>query len=262
MKILLLGCQGQIGQELQHTLPSLGQVIAWSRRDIDLMDINSIIPVIAKQRPDVIVNAAAYTAVDKAESEPELAYRINAIAPGKIAQAATVCDAQLVHISTDYVFDGHHNQPYQIDAITNPIGIYGQSKRKGELAVQAATQSYAIVRTAWVYGAKGKDNFVKTMLRLGAEQTVVRVVYDQAGTPTWSYDIAQSITALIPQLNESTFGIYHCTNSGTASWYDFAVAIFEEARVLGCSLRLNYVQPITSAQYPTSTKRPAYSVLA
>lgn len=262
MNILLLGCQGQVGQELQLTLPSIGSVTAWSRNDIDLSVLDSIVPAVSRQQPDVIINAAAYTSVDKAESESDLAHQINAIAPEKLAQAAQTCGAKLVHISTDYVFDGQQNVPYQPDTATNPLGAYGQSKRAGERTIQATMQQYVIFRTAWVYGAKGKGNFVKTMLRLGAERNELGVVYDQVGSPTWSRDIAQAITALLPCLNETNFGIYHYTNSGAVSWYDFAVAIFEEARALGYPLQLNHVQPITSDQYPTPTKRPAYSVLA
>ncbi|MFE4105236.1 dTDP-4-dehydrorhamnose reductase [Almyronema epifaneia] len=262
MKILLLGSQGQLGQELQLTLPSIGEVTAWNRADIDLTDLDKIVPAVVAQQPDVIINAAAYTAVDAAESEPALAHQINAAAPECLAQAAATCKATLVHISTDYVFDGQQNQPYQTDAATNPLGVYGQSKRTGELAIQAATPRHAILRTAWVYGAKGKNNFVKTMLRLGAERRELRVVYDQIGSPTWAYDLAQAITQLTPQLNEQTFGTYHYTNSGAISWYDFAVAIFEEASVLGYRLQIDHVQPITSDQYPTPAKRPAYSVLA
>ncbi|ESA33014.1 dtdp-4-dehydrorhamnose reductase [Leptolyngbya sp. Heron Island J] len=261
MKILLLGCQGQVGQELQLTLPSLGAVVAWDRTHLDLTNLESIVPAVVNQQPDVIVNAAAYTAVDKAESEPDLAHQINTAAPEKLAQAATVCGASLVHISTDYVFDGQQNRPYQPEAETNPLGVYGHSKRDGELAIQANTEQAVIFRTAWVYGAKGKSNFVKTMLRLGAERDELGVVYDQVGTPTWAYDIAQAITMLIPHL-QNNFGVYHYTNNGAASWYDFAVAIFEEARKLGHPLQLSHVQPIPSEQYPTPTPRPAYSVLA
>lgn len=261
MKILLVGSRGQVGQELSLTLPTIGQLTAWSRADIDLTQLDKIFPAVVAEQPSVIVNAAAYTAVDKAESEPELAYQINAAAPQKLAEAATACGSAIVHISTDYVFDGRRNRPYPTDAITNPLGIYGQSKRAGELAIRAIAH-HAILRTAWVYGAKGKGNFVKTMLRLGAEREELRVVYDQVGSPTWAYDIAQAITALVPQLNERTFGTYHFTNSGAVSWYDFAVAIFEEARARGYPLRLTHVHPITSDQYPTPAERPAYSVLA
>lgn len=261
MKILLLGSQGQVGQELLTTLPSVGAVTAWSRQDLDLSQSAQIGPAILAQQPDVIVNAAAYTAVDKAEQDPELAHQINGKAPGQLAQAAQACGATLVHISTDYVFDGQQNQPYQPHTPTQPLGVYGQSKLAGELAIQAVSDRHIILRTAWVYGAKGHGNFVKTMLRVGAERDTVKVVYDQVGCPTWSHDIAQAIAQLIPHLGPTTFGTYHFTNSGAISWYDFAMAIFEEAAALGWPLQIETVLPITTDQYPLPAKRPAYSVL-
>ncbi|RZM82025.1 dTDP-4-dehydrorhamnose reductase [Leptolyngbya iicbica] len=261
MKILLLGSRGQVGQELLLTLPTLGTVTAWSRDELDLAQLDTIETKVIAQQPDVIVNAAAYTAVDKAEQEPELAHTINGEAPGKLAQAAAACGATLIHISTDYVFDGQQNQPYRPDSPTQPLGVYGQSKLAGELAVKAACDRHVILRTAWVYGAKGQGNFVKTMLRLGAERDTLKVVYDQVGTPTWSYDIAQAIAQLIPHLTPETFGTYHFTNSGAVSWYDFAIAIFEEAAALGYPLALKTVLPITTDQYPLPAQRPAYSVM-
>lgn len=262
MKILLIGSQGQVGQELLTTLPALGALTAWSRADLDLTAGAAIAPQVVAQQPDVIVNAAAYTAVDRAETERDLAFAINGAAPGYLAQAAQECGAMLIHLSTDYVFDGQKNRPYQPTDEPRPLGVYGQSKLAGEVAVRAGCDRHAILRTAWVYGARGHGNFVKTMLRLGAERDTLNVVYDQVGTPTWSADIAQAITALIPKLEATTFGTYHCTNSGVISWYDFAVAIFEEAAHLGHALKLTTVNPITSDQYPTPTERPAYSVLA
>jgi len=261
MKLLLLGSQGQVGQELLATLPALGTVTAWNRQDLDLSQMDQIASKVVAQQPDVIVNAAAYTAVDKAEQEPDLAHKINGEAPGQLAQAAAACGAMLIHISTDYVFDGRQNQPYQPDTPTQPLGVYGQSKLAGELAVRAACDRHVILRTAWVYGAKGQGNFVKTMLRLGAERDTLKVVYDQVGCPTWSYDIAQAIAHLIPDLGPDTFGTYHFTNSGAVSWYDFAIAIFEEAAALGSPLTLKTVLPITTDQYPLPAQRPAYSVL-
>lgn len=261
MKILLLGSQGQVGQELLATLPSVGAVTAWSRHDLDLSQPEQIGPAILAQQPDVIVNAAAYTAVDRAEQEPELAHRINGEAPGQLAQAAQACGATLVHLSTDYVFNGQQNQPYQPTTPTQPLGVYGQSKLAGELAVRAASDRHIILRTAWVYGAKGHGNFVKTMLRVGAERDTLKVVYDQIGCPTWSQDIAQAIVHLVPHLGPSTFGVYHFTSSGAISWYDFAMAIFEEAAALGWSLQIKTVLPITTDQYPLPAQRPAYSVL-
>ncbi|MEM6714202.1 MAG: dTDP-4-dehydrorhamnose reductase [Cyanobacteria bacterium P01_D01_bin.6] len=261
-KILLLGSQGQVGQELVTTLPAVGKVTAWSRQDLDLAQSEQIGPRILAEQPDVIVNAAAYTAVDKAEQEPALAHQINGKAPGQLAQAAQACGATLVHISTDYVFDGQQNRPYQPSTPTHPLGVYGQSKLAGELAIQAASDRHVILRTAWVYGAKGQGNFVKTMLRLGSERDTLKVVYDQVGCPTWSYDIAQAIAQLIPHLGPSTCGTYHFTNSGAVSWYDFANAIFEEAAALGWPLKLETVLPITTDQYPRPAQRPAYSVLS
>jgi len=262
MKILLIGSQGQVGQALLTTLPTVGTVTAWSRRDCDLTQSTQIRPQVLAQQPDVIVNAAAYTAVDQAEQEPDLAHQINGVAPGLLAQAAQECGASLIHISTDYVFDGEANRPYQPDSLTKPLGNYGKSKLAGELAVRAECDRHAILRTAWVYGAKGHGNFVKTMLRLGAEREILKVVYDQVGCPTWSQDIAGAIARLIPRLEASTFGTYHFTNSGAISWYDFAVAVFEEAAALHWPLTVKTVLPITTDQYPTPAKRPAYSVLS
>lgn len=261
MKILLVGSEGQVGQELRLALSHMGQVTAWNRGRIDLTKLNEIIPAVLAQQPDMIVNAAAYTAVDRAESESELAYVINAAAPGELAKAAAACSATIVHLSTDYIFDGQQNRPYSTDAQTHPLGVYGQSKLAGELTVQAATPRHVILRTAWVYGAKGKSNFAKTILRLAQERDSLRVVYDQVGTPTWAYDIARAIANLLPQLGPETYGTYHFTNSGVASWYDFAVAIVEETRALGVPLTLNQIEPITTADYPTPARRPAYSVL-
>ncbi|PSB17833.1 dTDP-4-dehydrorhamnose reductase [Phormidesmis priestleyi ULC007] len=175
----------------------------------------------------------------------------------------------MIHISTDYVFDGQKNTPYTEQDSTNPISVYGHSKLGGEQALQQAwlhrpanqTNSYIILRTAWVYGAYGKSNFVKTMLKLGSEREQIRVVSDQIGTPTWSNHLAHAIAQLIPKLNPETSGTYHFTNSGAASWYDFAIATFEEAEQLGFPLKVQSVIPITTAEYPTPAQRPAYSIL-
>ncbi|WOD40414.1 dTDP-4-dehydrorhamnose reductase [Nodosilinea sp. E11] len=264
MKILLIGAGGQVGQELEQLLAHdrVIELLACDRTSLDLTQPQAIADQVAAFRPQVIVNAAAYTAVDKAEAEPDLAQAINALAPGALAQAATQVGASLVHISTDYVFDGIQSVPYQEDSPCNPLGVYGDTKRAGEVAVMAACDRHIILRTAWVYGAKGKGNFAKTILRLAQERDRLRVVYDQIGTPTWAYDIARAIVALLPQLGPETYGTYHFTNSGVASWYDFAVAIVEEAQVLGLPLTLEEVEPITTADYPTPARRPAYSVLS
>jgi dTDP-4-dehydrorhamnose reductase len=270
-QILLIGSGGQVGQELQKTLPAIGTTTCISRKELDLTQLDQIRDLIKETSPNLIVNAAAYTAVDKAESEPELANLINGNAPTVMAEAAQSIGSALIHISTDYVFDGNKNTPYTETDTPNPIAAYGRSKLLGEQGIQqvyshSANFRYAILRTAWVYGALGKGNFAKTMLRLGAERDEVRVVADQVGTPTWTKDIAIAITALSTQFlstaEDSPSGIYHFTNSGITSWYDFAVAIFEEAEAIGFPIKLQRVVPITTPEYPTPTKRPAYSALA
>ena len=259
--ILLIGCTGQLGQELQQTLAPYGDLIAVGRPAVDLAQPDTLRQLIGELHPHLVINAAAYTAVDKAETEPELALAINATAPGILAQETQKQQAFLVHISTDYVFDGRQNHPYQEIDPTNPLSVYGQTKLAGEQAIRENCERHLILRTSWVYGTHGKSNFVKTMLRLGAEREEIRVVADQIGSPTWTGDIASAIAELIPQLKHSD-GTYHYTNSGVASWYDFAVAIFEEADSLGFPLKVKRVVPITTADYPTPAQRPAYSVLS
>ncbi|MGC1526340.1 MAG: dTDP-4-dehydrorhamnose reductase [Phormidesmis sp.] len=264
MSILLVGAQGQVGQELQQTLvqiaPTYGPLVALGRAQLDLTDLDAIAAKVKATKPALIVNAAAYTAVDKAESEPVLAYKINAEAPGALAKAAAECNAALVHISTDYVFSGQSAFPWLETDETNPLSVYGQSKLAGEVAIRSVLDRHIILRTAWVYGVHGKGNFVKTMLRLGKERSQLGVVADQIGSPTWARDIAQTITQISEKV-EHFPGTYHFTNSGTASWHEFAVAIFEEARSLGTPLAVETVNPITTADYPTPAKRPPYSVL-
>ncbi|MEL7077761.1 MAG: dTDP-4-dehydrorhamnose reductase [Cyanobacteria bacterium J06582_2] len=263
-KILLIGITGQVGQELQRTLPSIGEVIGVGRQQLDLTQPEQIYSCIAQIKPDVIVNAAAYTAVDKAESEIDLAMAINATAPTEMAIAAQKIGAKLLHISTDYVFNGQNYTPYLENDSTEPLGVYGHSKLLGEIGVRENCDRHLILRTAWVYGARGHGNFVKTMLRLGAERAELKVVADQIGSPSWSYDIALAITQLISKsmIDENIQGIYHYTNSGVASWYDLAVATFTEAKELGFPLKIEQVLPITTAEFPTPTQRPAYSVLS
>ncbi|XGB41158.1 MAG: dTDP-4-dehydrorhamnose reductase [Nodosilinea sp. LVE1205-7] len=268
MRILLTGKDGQLGHDLQAQLSPGHEVIAYGRDTLDLEDSEAIRQTIYQVRPQVIVNAAAYTAVDRAESEPDKAHAINARAPQVMAEAAQALQSAMVHVSTDYVFDGQHNVPYQEEDETNPLGVYGYSKLLGEQGVQQFCDRHVILRTAWVYGVGGRGSFVKTMLRLGAEREELRVVVDQVGTPTWSGDLAQAIdkfiVGLCPHLpgQQPIVGTYHFTNSGAISWYDFAVAIFEEAGLLGFPLILQRVIPITTAEYPTVARRPAYSVLS
>ncbi|MBW4453768.1 MAG: dTDP-4-dehydrorhamnose reductase [Nostoc indistinguendum CM1-VF10] len=260
--ILLIGSNGQVGKELQQILPSYGNIISVARPTVDLAQPDTLRDVIRSKQPQIIINAAAYTTVDKAESESELASAINAIAPLIIAQESQNLGAFLIHISTDYVFDGNGYRPYQETDATNPLSIYGKTKLAGEEAIRETCAHHLILRTAWVYGTFGKSNFVKTMLQLGSERQELRVVADQIGSPTWAQDIAAVIAQAIPQLTPEISGTYHYTNSGVASWYDFAVAIFEEAQQLGFPLKVERIVPITTAEYPTPARRPAYSVLA
>jgi len=262
-KIILTGKNGQLGQELEFLLTQIGEVIALGKEELDLSNDNQIRDCIGHYQPDLIVNAGAYTAVDQAENESEMAYAINADAPSILAESAEKIGARLLHISTDYVFDGRKHRPYTEKDQPSPLGIYGKSKLAGEQGVQKNCSNYIILRTAWVYGAYGNGNFVKTMLRLGKEREELKVVSDQIGTPTWTNDIAKAIVGLIMKLPTSPLQeIYHFTNSGVASWYDFSIAIFEEAKVLHFPLKVHRVSPISTAEYPTLAQRPAYSVLS
>ncbi|TRU27657.1 MAG: dTDP-4-dehydrorhamnose reductase [Microcystis aeruginosa Ma_MB_S_20031200_S102] len=260
-KVLLIGAKGQVGQELQVTLQSLGEVISIGREELDLTNSEKISQLIREIHPDYLVNAAAYTAVDKAETEPDLAYYINAIAPKIMAESAEKIQAKFLHISTDYVFDGRKNTPYLETDLTNPLGVYGQSKLRGEEEIKTVNSHAIILRTAWVYGSYGKSNFVKTMLKLGKEREELKVVVDQVGSPTWSKDIATAITQLLINVDNPP-GIYNFTNSGVASWFDLTKGIFEEAKISGIPLKIQRVIPITTAEYPTPAVRPAYSVLS
>ncbi|MDR9404052.1 MAG: dTDP-4-dehydrorhamnose reductase [Halothece sp. Uz-M2-17] len=262
-KILLTGKNGQVGQELELLLTQVGEVIALGKEELDLSNEEQIRNSIHHHQPDLIVNAGAYTAVDQAESEESLAYAVNGNAPTILAESAEQIGARLLHISTDYVFDGTKHKPYTETDQPNPISVYGKSKLAGEQGIQKHSRNYIILRTAWVYGAYGSGNFVKTMLRLGKEREELKVVSDQVGTPTWSNDIAKAIVGLVMRLPASPVqDIYHFTNSGVASWYDFSIAIFEEAKVLHFPLKVHRVSPISTRDYPTPAQRPAYSVLS
>jgi dTDP-4-dehydrorhamnose reductase len=269
MNILLLGAQGQVGQELLQCLPQTllqtlpqATLTALARPQLDLSQPETLRELIQQARPDVLINAAAYTAVDRAESEPDLAHAINAQAPQVMAEECDRLGASLFHISTDYVFDGQGSQPYCPEDPTQPLGVYGRSKLAGEQAILQACDQAWIVRTAWVYGVYGQGNFVKTMLRLGADRPVLKVVADQIGSPTWAADLARAIAMMTSHRAEIPPGLYHYSNSGICSWYDFALAIFEEAKAIGWPLMVHDIQPITTADYPTPAQRPAYSVLS
>ncbi|MFM2305308.1 MAG: hypothetical protein RLZZ135_2722 [Cyanobacteriota bacterium] len=263
-RILITGGAGQVGSELTNLLSQRMEVISLNRQACDLSDLEQIAPIVKSYAPSVIINAAAYTNVDRAETEVELVRSIDGIAPGILAATAKELDIPLIHLSTDYVFDGRNCTPYQETDPTAPTSVYGQAKREGELAIERSGGKYLNLRTAWVYGSYGKSNFVKTMLRLGSTRTEIRVVADQIGTPTWAKTIATTIDRLLPELTlgEIASGTYHLTNSGVASWYDFAIAIFDRASSLGFPLKVENVIPITTAEYPTPAVRPSYSVLS
>ena len=258
MKILVTGSAGQVGWELQRAKPEGVTLLAMSRAELDITDRAQVAAVIAEARPDWVINASAYTAVDKAESEPELAAAINAEGAGNLAEAAREQGARLVQISTDFIFDGSHSTPYQSSDSTCPLGVYGATKLAGERQVQSVFGDDAlIIRTAWVYSAHG-HNFVKTMLRLMAERDTLSVVQDQVGTPTWAAELARVIYLAIAQ---SCRGVFNWTDAGVASWYDFAVAIEQLGREVGLLSRPTGIHPIPASAYPTPATRPAYSVL-
>lgn len=265
MRLLLLGGNGQVGRMLRRVLPALGEVIVATRdgaaADVAAdLDQPQALPALVRQiAPDVVVNAAAYTAVDRAESEPEAAFRANAEAPAALAQGCAATGALLVHYSTDYVFDGRSARPYREDDATAPLGVYGVSKRAGEEAIRASGARHMILRTAWVYAAQGR-NFLRTMLRLAAEREELRVVADQVGAPTPAAWIADATGQLLRQEVPAS-GTWHLTAAGETSWHGFAQAIMDEAQAAGLLARRPRVLPITSAEYPTPARRPAYSVL-
>ncbi|HEX8988888.1 MAG TPA: dTDP-4-dehydrorhamnose reductase [Rhodocyclaceae bacterium] len=256
-RILVIGRTGQVGWELARTLAPLAAVASLDRGGLDLCDPDSIRTAVRKARPEVIVNAAAYTAVDKAESEAELAMAINGIAPGILAEEARRAGALLVHYSTDYVFDGTKAGPYAEDDQPNPIGAYGKTKLAGEQAIQQVGGRHLILRTAWVYGLRGR-NFLLTMKRLAEQKDELRVVDDQFGAPTWSRMIAEA-TALLLAAREPAEGLYHFSSTGQTSWFGFAQAIVSGTRALRG--REPRVMPIPTAEYPTPAKRPANSRL-
>jgi dTDP-4-dehydrorhamnose reductase len=259
MRVLITGVGGQVGRGLLSTAPPDITVLGTSHEELDISEADTVYEYVRTQLPAVIINAAAHTAVDRAESEAELARRVNGDGPRHLAAAAREVGARLIHISTDFVFDGTASSPYRPDAPTNPLSVYGRTKLAGEQAVlEMLPDKAVIVRTAWVYAAEG-SNFLRTMLRIMNDKGSVRVVADQVGTPTAAGALAETLWAIVgkPQIH----GIHHWTDAGVASWYDFAVAIAEEGAQLGLVPDNVVVTPIATMDYPTPARRPAYSVL-
>ena len=259
MRVLIAGARGQIGQAMLRSVPPGCDVQAPGRNELDVSREDAVRAMTQQMKPDVIVNAAAYTAVDRAESQASVCFQVNAEGPRFLAQCAREHGARLLQISTDFVFDGRASSPYAPDADPHPLSVYGESKRIGEQAVLETLGERAVVlRTAWVYAASGR-NFLRTMLRLMAEQGSVRVVADQVGSPTAARSVAEVLWRLVER--EDIHGIYHWTDAGVASWYDFAVAIAEEGTGVQLLPPDVEVLPIATADYPTPARRPAYSVL-
>jgi dTDP-4-dehydrorhamnose reductase len=258
LKVLLLGAGGQVGRAVAGTAPEGHLVIAKTRADLDIADPPAVLDAMAESTPDWVVNAAAYTAVDLAEDERERAAAANDTAVGVLARATARAGARLLHLSTDFVFDGAANRAYLPSDATHPLGVYGASKLGGELKVLHGDGTGIVVRTAWVYASAG-HNFVLTMLKLMREREQVKVVSDQIGTPTWATGLARAIWGLLDA--RAPGGVYHWTDLGVASWYDFAVAIQDEALDRGLLTRAAAVLPIFTADYPTRARRPAFSVL-
>lgn len=260
MTVLVLGRFGQVASHLRALLPDAW---FWGRATLDLESSTEVAATIIDRKPSCIVNAAAYTAVDRAESEPLAAWAVNATAVAEVARAATVLDVPLVHLSTDYVFDGTSREPYRVGDAVNPLGTYGRTKLAGELAVATLCAKHWILRASWVFSEHG-TNFVRTMLRLAAERDALGVVADQHGVPSYASDLAAVIAALVARKSESPldYGLYHAVGGVPTTWFDFAREIFALAEARGLIARRPTVSPITTADYPTAARRPANSVLA
>jgi len=256
--VLLTGANGQLGWELQRSCPSHIELHAHDADTLDIIDAHAVQDAVQALQPDWIINAAAYTAVDTAESETTLAYAVNRDGAHNLAAAARAINARMVQVSTDFIFDGEQGHPYRLDAAPNPLSVYGASKLAGEIAVHETLGEHALIlRTAWVYSSHG-HNFVKTMLRLMGERENLSIVADQVGSPTWAHGLAQAIwqaTAI------KLHGTHHWTDAGVASWYDFAQAIHDEARTLDLLTRDCALRPIATIDYPTPARRPGFSLL-
>jgi len=263
MRVLITGAHGQVGHELMRLVPEGVEAIGMGSAELDIADAAQVAAVVARVQPQLIINAAAYTAVDKAESEPQLAYAVNRDGVAHLASAAQARAIALLHLSTDYVFAGDATAPYGEQDATAPTGVYGASKLAGELALVAGCSRYMILRTSWVFGAHG-NNFVKTMLRLGRERDELSVVADQQGCPTSAASVARALWTLAQQYRDSgalQWGLYHYSGMPACSWHGFAQEIFAQAHELGILPRVPVVHGISTAQYPTPAKRPAWSVM-
>ncbi len=268
MKILVTGSEGQLGRDLAPLLAREGHDVVGAditgpgASSLDITDRDKTVSSVVRLRPEVIINCAAYTAVDRAEKEMDAALAVNRDGPANLADAAGEVQALLIHISTDFVFNGSRNLPYDESQAADPLGVYGKTKLLGEQEVAGRLPGHIIVRTSWLYGTHG-HNFVKTILKHAGEREVLRVVYDQAGTPTCSSDLAGALAVMVNRCASSPapYGTYHYSNEGVASWYDFAVRAIVGAGRLGARLRCTRVEPILTGEYPTPAKRPAYSVL-
>jgi len=258
MKLLITGSKGQLGTELNR-LGTGHELLAVGHDALDICDASVVSQTMADFCPDVVINAAAYTAVDKAESDSEAAFAVNRDGPANLAKACAQMDVPLIHVSTDYVFDGAKQGAWVEDDPVSPLGVYGDSKLAGEDAVRQACSKHLIFRTSWVFSAHG-NNFVKTMLQLAAERDELGVVADQFGKPTSAGELARIILAVLPDM-EGSWGTYHVAQPDVTSWHGFASAIFDEARAHGVALRINQLRGITTGDYPTPAKRPVNSEL-
>lgn len=257
-RVLVTGANGQLGRELTASVPPGVDCVGLDRRALDISDRDSIDRVLSELRPQVLINSAAYTAVDRAETDREAAHAVNDLAVGLLARACAERDIRLLHVSTDFVFDGASSRPYHPTDSARPLGVYGASKRAGELHLCDSEARGLVLRTGWVYSRHG-GNFVLNMLRLMADKSEFGVVADQVGTPTWARGLALALWRFAE--NPDLLGIYHWSDAGVCSWYDFAVAIAEEACTLGLLAQAPKILPIATTEYPTPAQRPAYSVL-
>lgn len=263
MRIALIGSSGMLARKVREMAPTGSEVQGYDLPEFDVTDRVQVLAEIERLQPEVIINCAAFTNVDGCEIEEELATRVNGLGPGYLAEAAKAVGALLVHISTDYVFDGLKTTPYREEDPVGPVSAYGRSKLVGEQAIQASgLERYFIVRTSWLYGPGGK-NFVETILRLAAEQNELRVVADQFGTPTYTGDLAQAVYNLLSLADKpQAFGVYHVSNLGECSWYEFATEIVAQVKLRGEPLRVKEVVPIRTHEFPLPAARPAYSVFS